>query len=88
MRDTSKVKCPECETELEAGYLSLGTGLVWHKTGLRGFRRLFVYAFLTGEKIVGTWLSSGLLFSIPAKRCNACGTVVMPRVGSAKGPKP
>ena len=80
MIDTANIKCPECKAEPEAGYVSFGSGLVWHKTELRGFRRIFFHAFATGAPIVGTWMSSGLMSSVPAMRCNACGTIVMPRV--------
>ncbi len=84
MTETSNVKCPECKVELEAGYVSFGSGLVWHKTELRGYKRLFFHAFATGQSIVGTWMSSGLMSSIPASRCNACGTIIMPRVARKK----
>jgi len=34
MKDASHTTCPECGTRLEAGFISYGSGLVWHKTKL------------------------------------------------------
>lgn len=80
MIDTSKIKCPQRKADLEAGYVSFGSELLWHKAKLGGYRRIFLHAFATGEPIVGTWISSGLMSSVRAMKCSACGTIVMPRV--------
>ncbi|MHC4116042.1 MAG: PF20097 family protein [Planctomycetota bacterium] len=80
MIHASKIECPQCSAELAAGYVSFGSGLLWHKTRLRGYKRIFFHAFATGEPIAGTWMSSGLMSSVPAMRCNSCGAVVLPHV--------
>ncbi len=80
MTKVPDMACPECTEKLEAGYVSYGSGLVWHKAALRGWQRIFFYAFATGQPIVGSWRSSGLMSSRRAMKCMACGTVVMPRV--------
>jgi ribosomal protein S27AE len=76
----SNSECPECGAELQTGFVSHGSGLVWHGSALRGWKRLFPWGFATGQPIVGNWTSSGLMTSRPAKQCPVCGTIVLPRV--------
>jgi hypothetical protein len=78
--------CPECTEILESGYVSYGSGLVWHEAALHSWRRLFFYALATGQPIIGSWRSSGLMSSRRALKCPACGTIVLPRVvGKRRG---
>lgn len=80
MPDLFPDDCPECGAKLQFGFVSYGSGILWHKTPLRGFSRFFPIAFTTGRPIIGNWTSSGLLTSRPAKMCDSCGTVVLPRI--------
>ncbi|MHC4460096.1 MAG: PF20097 family protein [Planctomycetota bacterium] len=84
MNDGSHTTCPECGSGLESGFVSYGSGLVWHKTQLRGLQRVFVCAFATGRAVVGNWISTGLMTSCPAMMCETCGTVVLPRAAAGR----
>jgi ribosomal protein S27AE len=77
MAEVRTRQCPECGTGLEDGFLGYGTGLLWHESRLRGWHRLFPFAIAEGNYIVGNWTSTGLITSIPARKCPACGTVVL-----------
>lgn len=77
-------RCPECGSALENGFLSYGSGLLWHEHKLRGWRRVFIYAMATGHFVVGNWASSGLMASKPARKCAICGTVVLPRAANQR----
>jgi len=84
MKDASHATCPECGTKLEAGFMSYGSGLVWHKTKLHGLKRLFIFAFATGRPVVGNWMSSGLMTSRPAMICDDCGAVILPKIAAGR----
>lgn len=70
--------CPECGTELDRGFFSYGSGVLWHQQQLRGWQRVFPFAFASGRRILGSWTSTGLMRSRPALLCESCGTVVLP----------
>ncbi len=82
MKDASHMTCPECGTRLEIGFISYGSGLVWHKTKLRGLKRIFIFAFAAGRPVVGNWTSTGLMTSCPAMMCDDCGTVILPKIAA------
>ncbi len=84
MKDASHTTCPECGTRLEAGFISYGSGLVWHKTKLHGLKRVFVFAFATGRPVVGNWTSTGLMTSCSAMMCDDCGTVILPKIAAGR----
>ena len=77
--------CPECDAELDRGFFSYGSGVLWHREKLRGWQRLFPVSLATGRRIFGSWTSSGLMRSRPALLCKACGTVVLPRTEARGG---
>jgi len=81
--DTDK-KCPQCGNIFQTGFISYGSGLVWHKTKLKGLKRLFFLAFSSGRPVVGNCLSSGLMTSYPAMLCDDCGTVLLPKIAAGK----
>jgi hypothetical protein len=70
--------CPLCGTALEEGFLSYGSGAVWHRTKPRGWRRLFWDAYTSGEPVFGSMASSPIVSSVPAFRCPSCTAVVTP----------
>ncbi len=84
MNDASQTTCPECGTRLEAGFISYGSGLIWHKTKLHGLKRVFIFAFATGRAVAYNWMSSGLMTSCPAMMCDDCGTVILPKIAAGR----
>ncbi|MFQ5857010.1 MAG: PF20097 family protein [Anaerolineae bacterium] len=76
--------CPECGSALEDGFLGYGSGLLWHEHKLRGWRRIFLYAVPTGHFVLGSIASSPFITSVPARKCTACGTVVLPRTANER----
>ncbi len=79
MTPTRIHRCPECGEDLKDGYLAYGSGLMWHEFELRGWPRMFPYPLATGHFVLGSWASPGLITSTPARKCSACGTVILPR---------
>ena len=69
MKDASQTNYPECGTRLEAGFISYGSGLVWHKIKLHGLKRIFIFAFATERPIVGNGHQGGFLTQV----CNFFG---------------
>jgi len=76
--DQSPNLCSLCGTALEEGFLSYGSGAVWHRTRPRGWRRLFWDAYTSGEPVFGSMASSPVVSSVPAFRCPNCAAVVIP----------
>ena len=72
------MRCPECGAELKSGYLGYGSGLLWHERPLRGLVRFFPFAIATGHFVLGNRTSSGFFTSRLARKCERCGTVVIP----------
>lgn len=69
--------CPECNSELEDGYVGYGSGILWHKHKLKGWRRIFPIALLNGAFILGNWTSPGVYTFIKARKCSECNIVVL-----------
>jgi len=76
--DQSQLSCPFCGTGLEEGFISYGSGAIWHHTKPRGWRRAFWSAYLSGERVFGSVISSPVVSSVPAYRCPNCGAFVIP----------
>lgn len=72
------VICPICGSELEDGFLSYGSGTVWHGEKPKGLGRFFLSAYSTGERVFGSIASYPYVFSVPGARCSECHTVLIP----------
>jgi hypothetical protein len=70
--------CLFCGTALEEGFLSYGSGAVWHRTKPRGWGRAFWSAYTSGERVFGSIASSPVVSSVPAFRCPSCTAIVIP----------
>ncbi len=76
--ETERLLCQVCGSVLEKGYLSYGSGAVWHREEPRGLGRLFLRAFWSGEPVFGSLLCSPVVSSVPAFRCSSCCSVLIP----------
>jgi hypothetical protein len=70
--------CPECGSQLEDGFIGYASGLLWHKRQPSGWQRLFPFALTTGRFVIGNWASTPWVRLKTARRCVACGTLVLP----------
>jgi hypothetical protein len=75
--ETERLLCQVCGSVLEKGYLSYGSGAVWHRKEPRGLGRLFLPAFWSGEPVFGSLLCSPVVSSVPAFRCSSCCSVLI-----------
>jgi hypothetical protein len=75
--------CSFCGTALEEGFLSYGSGAIWHRTKPQGWRRAFWSAYASGKRVFGSVISSPIVSSVPAFRCPSCNAVVIPGKYSA-----
>lgn len=83
----SQLSCSFCGTDLEEGFISYGSGAIWHHTKPQGWQRAFWSAYMSGERVFGSFVSSPVISSVPALRCPSCAAVVIPgrmTIGSIK----
>ena len=78
MTEAGSRVCPECGSRLEDGFIGYASGILWHEQELHGWRRAFPFALAEGRFVVGNWPSTPWFRSRTARRCPACGTLVLP----------
>lgn len=74
----SQLSCLFCGTGLEQGFISYVSGAIWHPNKPQGWRRAFWSAYMSGERVFGSFISSPVVSSEPALRCPGCAAVVIP----------
>ena len=72
-----ELRCPNCGSAQESGFVGFYTGLWWHTKRLRGLARLGFIAIPQGRRLAGHWTSSGVVRMISGLHCPGCDTVVI-----------
>jgi len=77
IEESNGLACPSCNAIMKDGYLSYGSGAVWHSKKPEGLGRLFWSAFSSGVPVYGSLLSSPIVSSVAAWRCPNCSCVLV-----------